>query len=385
MTNLHVTDLTEVLSHMPVVCPLDDVMVDSVDLLLCASGFEPRVTSVAEFLINRSVRVHFACYLTYRDNDSANRRARRGLLKNLERLTGEIETVDGDSASQDFSARLGEVLDRLIRTSSGTRRRPVVVFDVSSASTRLILRALYVLWRHDIHLLLAYSQAETYLPTPEEYSGVMAAAEKAGIDGDASSVSSVESLGLEDDIRDPEYSLEYPGVHLDNLPDRVVVIAGFNGRRSKAALEYVDPALAVDHPNPRVIWIVGEPLELGDRWRVDAMLRVNGLSASERTDGIRFASTLDYRETLRILEESYIHHYASERITVAPMGSKMQTVGLSLFCELHPDARVVLARPVSHSGRKYSRGMRQQWGIDFGSTVNVQDRLASVGEARLFD
>jgi hypothetical protein len=385
MTNLHVTDLAEILSQMPVPAPLSDIAPESVDLFLCASGFEPRGNSVAEFLASHNIDTRLACYLTYCDNDGENRRARRGLLRNLKRMASKVKSIDGDSTSQEFSARLGEELSHLVEASVGEGRCPIVVFDISCASTRLILRTLHVVWRYNVQLLVAYSQALTYLPAPEAYAAALDSSEESRVwEGGASAVS-LESLGLEGDIRDPEFSLEYPGVHLDNLPDRVIVIAGFNGRRSKAALEYVDPALVVDHPNPRVTWIVGEPLELGDRWRLDAMLQVNGLSSGTGTDSIRIVSTLDYRETLRVLEENYLHHFAFERLTVAPMGSKMQTVGVFLFCELHPDIRAVFTRPLSHNGKGYSKGVRKVWGISFGPTVSVRGRLASVGEATLFD
>ena len=382
MTRLHVTDLPEVLSHMPIARPAKEVVNSPVDLLLCASGFEPRTTAVPEYLLREGVDVSRVRYFSYRDNEEQNRNRRRLLAKSLRQLTSDVDSIDGDASIQELRAALTNATSGLeIKRSDGVTRGPVVIFDVSAASTRLIIRVLHVLWSLRMHLVLAYAQAATYYPTAKELAAAIE-----GLGGPPGEFRiSCESLGLDRDVRDPEYSLEYSGVQLDNLPDRVIVVAGFNGHRNKAALEFVDPALVLDHPNSRVTWLIGEPLDLEDRWRHDAMLRVNGLSGADGYADVHTTSTLDYRQTLRLLEEEYIRHFASERLTVAPMGSKLQSVGVSLFCELHPDVRVVFAMPGSHNGKHYSRGVRGIWGFEFGPTAKVRTRLESVGEAVMFD
>lgn len=384
MVSLQVTELADILSLLPSVEPLDQVVSNRIDLFVCASGFEPRVSAVADFLATGEYTVAKACYLTYRDNESENLQARGALLQALGRLTEDVFPIDGDEPDRGFWQSFNDVIDDLINSYHREGySEPLVVFDVSSASTRLILSVLHVLYARNIRVTVAYSQALTYFPTAQEFE----IAEEDEVNGQEDGTPfSGDSLGLDYDVREIDFSVEYPGRHFDNLPDRVFVVAGFNGLRSKAALAFVDPALVIDHPNPRVTWIAGEPLEEADKWRIIAMLRVNGLlDQGARPADVRIVSTSDYRETLRVLGEAYASHFITERITVAPMGSKMQTVGVSIFCELYSDVRVVLTRPASHEGKHYSDGVRKIWGIDFGSVPDFRSLLSSLGEARLVE
>lgn len=386
MTYLHVTEFTEVCSRLPNALPLDSVLKADIDLFVCASGFEPRVSAVAESCVAKGYRIPKACYLTYRDNESENLAAREPLLRYLNDLAADVRSLDVDTPGLGFHEHFNRLLDDVVVQSGSTAAGPRVVLDISSASTRLSLKALHSLWARNIRLTLAYSQAAVYYPAAHEFDDASEYAETNLIITDSDPHPYSQSLGLESDVRDVEFSLEYPGKHFDNLPDRVVVVAGLNGLRSRAAIAYVDPALATEDPNPRVSWIAGEPLEEHDKWRLNAMLRVNGLLVGGNcADYVRIVSTFDYKETLRVLEEEHSKCFTQERISVAPMGSKMQMVGVSLFCELHPDVRVVLTSPASHEGNHYSEGVRNLWGVDFGSTTKLRRELASIGEARLMD
>jgi hypothetical protein len=63
----------------------------------------------------------------------------------------------------------------------------------------------------------------------------------------------------------------------------------------------------------------------------------------------KWASTLDYRETLRYLLDVYREHGEAERIAVAPSGSKMQTVALGVFRSFIKDVQIVYPTPAVYA------------------------------------
>jgi len=381
MATVHVTDLIEVLSRMPMLSPLKSAVNSDIDLFLCASGFEQRVEAAAKALRRQRISAKMACYYTYNQNEPENASMRQGLLKSLNKISSSVSSLDGDARGAKFRRSLDRTFRQLDTTLNEQRSdyEPLVVFDISCASTSLILRTLPLLWERDIRLVIAYTQSATYFPTAQEYSDVAT-----GVPNPTPADMGMQSADVDNDAADPEFMFENPGIHLDNLPDRVIVIAGFSGRRCNTALAYVDPALTVEHPNPRVSWIAGQPAARRDRWRLQTMLKVNSLLSNRKPiDSVRIVSRQDYRDTLRVLEDDYNKYSLTEKITVAAMGSKMQTVAVALFCELHPDVRVVLAGPATHEGRHYSSGVRTTWGLDLGSAAELRSALASIGQASL--
>ena len=56
-------------------------------------------------------------------------------------------------------------------------------------------------------------------------------------------------------------------------------------------------------------------------------------------------STLDYRETLDTLLRIYAAHGPTERILIAPTGSKMQAVAVGVFRSFIRDAQIVYPTP----------------------------------------
>ena len=56
-------------------------------------------------------------------------------------------------------------------------------------------------------------------------------------------------------------------------------------------------------------------------------------------------STFDYKDALKRLDMIYAERCERFNITVSPLGSKLQALGTSLFCYMHPDVRVMTAIP----------------------------------------
>jgi len=244
-----------------------------------------------------------------------------------------------------------------------------VIFDVSGVANRLLMRCMKVLLSLNIRLTILYSEAAKYYPTREEY------------EENPEKWQSEESLGLERGVSDVILSEEYPGYHIDQLPDCVILFPSFNKERARAVISEIDPSLLTAAEN-QVLWLLGIPHLDEDRWRLDAMRKINQLSDSS----IQYqVSTFDYRDSLRTLEAIYLNRLGQCKFTLSSMGSKMQALGAALFCYLRPDVRVVFAIPREYNAGKYSDGCKATWMVDFGSTRELRISLDQVGTLRVIE
>ena len=177
-------------------------------------------------------------------------------------------------------------------------------------------------------------------------------------------------------VGDVRPSREAPGQHFDPLPDAIVLFPTFKRERSQAVIDFVDPSL-IGNRGDQIVWLVGIPHLDENQWRINALREINELKAEDVQYEV---STLHYQDTLKTLEA--IHNRLSDRykLTLSPIGSKMQALGSSLFSYIHPDARIVFAIPKEYNAALYSGGCRETWRIEFGSLPDLRRLLMSVGK-----
>jgi hypothetical protein len=127
--------------------------------------------------------------------------------------------------------------------------------------------------------------------------------------------------------------------------------------------------------------LIGKPHLERDGWRTDLLREIHGVGAGPDDWPLaREVSTFDYFETWRVLEDIYQQRFLKDRFTLSPMGSKLQALGCSLFCESRKDVRVVFATPGEYRAAGYTTGVRNVWHLDFGSTVSLRRTVEQVGE-----
>jgi hypothetical protein len=218
-------------------------------------------------------------------------------------------------------------------------------------------------------LIVIYAEAAVYYPTREEY------------EQDPDRWCRDDTIGLEKGVGYIHTSEQYPGYHIDQLPDCVIVFPSFRPDRSRAVISSVDPSLLVS-PDENVLWMIGKPHLQEDNWRMEAMRAINELTAAT----IQYeVSTFDYKDTLRALETIHDDRGESARFTLSPTGSKMQALGCALTCYLHPDIRVIFSSPEKFNASHYSDGCKATHYIDFGNLKNVRSSLDRVGQIELRD
>ena len=366
MAKINKCELAEIFPNLGTISALEPTGLASGpldDLFLCALGFEQRCLSLPNGLKAAGYEARRAAYFTYDTNLDDNAANLPELESNLTDIADDIETLEADELG--FPNRLRDLIELTISEKHG--ELPQVTVDISVMANRLLLRCVKVLLESSVRVRVVYAEAAVYHPTKEEY------------DKDPRRWESEDLLGLERGVGDIMPSNDYPGYTLEPLPDCVILFPCFKAERSEAVIDFVDPSLS-SNPGGRVVKLLGVPRLVEDRWRLEAMKKINRISKEERQYEV---TTFDYKETLRTLET--LHRELSERhrITISPLGSKMQALGTAFFCYMHPDVRVIFSIPKEYNAAQYSKGCKATWGINFGDMGVVRHNLEMVGTLQI--
>lgn len=365
LANLRRIEVADILQHLPDVQALEiarDAPGRTDDLFLVALGFEDRCPWIAEALAEtRGYSVTQAIYFEYRTNQSDNDVNRPRLVKALESFATEVRPMPADS--DDFASQLRGLLAEVCTKSEP----PQVTFDISVCSSRLLITTLTVLFEFDLNLRVVYSEAGLYHPTKVEY------------DADPDKWTRDDKLGLARGVSKVTRSPDHPGSRRDALPEAIIVFPTFKPERIRAILADVDQSLLM-RPEDRLVWLIGDPHLSADRWRTGVQREINGILASAESYEV---STFDYKKTLEILERVYRPFDCKYLVNIAPLGSKMQSLGVVMFWCVRPEVSIYFASPREYNATQYSEGCKATWRIEFGQLANVRKRLASVGELRV--
>lgn len=367
MSHLHQVELIDVLSQLPDVKRLDverDLNVREEDLFLCALGFEDRCLSIPELIaMAGKYKCREAIYFEYSTNLNDNEVNKPGLLKALHTFSTLVNPKPCDSG--DFPSGLRESLSHICAAGQTAS----VVFDISVCSSKSLLLALKVLFEFNISLRILYSEAAVYHPTLEEYKN------------DPEKWTAEEGFGLARGVGNVIPSPEHPGYRRERLPEVVVVFPTFKPERANAIIVEVDESLIMG-PKDRVIWFVGDPHLPSNHWRADLIREINKIPTSASSYEV---STFDYKKTIENLERVYQPRDCKYHVTISPLGSKMQSLGIALFWNVRQDTSIVFATPKEYNARQYSEGCKDVWQIDFGHLVDIRQLLDRVGQLEIVE
>jgi len=366
VASLREIELAQAISRLPDMEPLNagrDLAGSTDDIFLCALGFENRCLHLPRSLAEDDYRAGLALYCTYSTSEQENDVNRKALEDYLGSISDTVEVLAADD-----SAFVNRLRDRIREVAKRVQdRQPRIVFDCSVAANRLLLKCMKVLIECDAVVRVIYSEASIYHPTRHEYTSK------------PSAWTGETSLGLERGVSNVAVSPDHSGHHLDPLPDCVVLFPTFKPERSRAVLSFVDPSL-VTTPGDNVIWLLGAPHLTEDAWRLDVMREVNGIGTHLPQHVV---STFDYKETLSLLESLHAARARHFKISLSPLGSKMQALGCSLFHYLHPDVRVIFATPEEYNASQYSEGCKATWQLRFGFMPKIRHELDKIGTVEI--
>ncbi|MCK4637593.1 MAG: hypothetical protein KAT49_06915, partial [Methanomicrobia archaeon] len=282
---------------------------------------------------------------------------REELVKSLSKFTTLVTSMQCNS--EEFSDTLRQMLTRLCKKET----HPSITFDISVCTSKLLLTALKILFEFDLKLRIVYSEADIYHPTREEI--------KKNLEGWIRE----EELGLTRGVANVFTGREHPGYNFDALPEAVIAFAAFKPERSKAVIAFIDENL-LENPEDRVVWIIGVPHLDKDCWRTGLLRNINGIPKDSPSFNV---STFDYKETLKTLDNKIYKKHYKYHFNISPLGSKMQSLGITLFHYIRPDVTIVFAPPKEYNASHYSEGCKGTWIIDFGNLDKIRNILNRVG------
>lgn len=365
LANLREIGVGDILGKLPEVEPFRVVSAGEADedaLFLVALGFEDRCPWIPELLAeDGEYTAAKAVYFEYATNAHDNDLNRARLLQALQSFSSAVQPLPCDSS--DFASRLRS----LLREVTSKSRPAKVTFDISVCSSRVLVTALTILLEFAIELRGVYSEAGVYHPTKEEY------------DAEPEKWIKEEGHGLTHGVSAVTPSPDHPGSRRDVLPEGIIVFPTFKPERARAIIAHVDPSLHV-RPEHRVVWLVGKPHLPDDLWRAEVVREINEIPPSAPSYEV---STFDYRETVAAIERVYGPFNCKYHVTIAPLGSKLQSVGIVLFWYTRPEVSIVFASPKEYNAAQYSEGCKAVWCIDFGPTSELRALLDTVGQVEV--
>ncbi len=236
-----------------------------------------------------------------------------------------------------------------------------VFVDISGMSRLLIVQTLVALIPGQRRLIsILYGEAQEYPPSEDEF-------DQGNQDGGADPAPSYLSSGIFEIAATPELS----SVSMLGEAIRLVAFPSFDPAQLSNLIQELQPAYTE--------FIHGIPPGQNNRWRTEVIRQLNGRTLNELHSKIDHnASTLDYRETLKILLSIYAQRSMFDRLVVAPTGSKMQAVAVGLFRAALHDVQIVYPTPqVFTEPERYTLGLRQLYQLDL-PTKAISDAIKNV-------
>ena len=308
--------------------PVDDIVLGSADCFVAALGFEERALAGLQRACQGSQNFN-AVFVRYLPEVKENLEAAFSALC-------EKNGLDANNLVYDRERPSG--IGPLVADSVSKCDR--VFVDISGMSRLLIVQIIVALVerRQAFHIL--YAEAEVYPPLEKEYRKV-----HTGAGQNPSFISS----GIFEIVSSPELS----SVAMLGGAIRLISFPSFDPSQMSNLVQEVQPT----HNNV----IRGMPPYEEMAWRPAAIDQLNNsaMKTLQRLD-VHQASTLDYRETLKLIADLYQQHSAFDRIVIAPTGSKMQAVAVGILRGVLGDLQIVYPTPLQFvNPSRYTEGVKQ--------------------------
>lgn len=297
----------------PVPHIIDVPAVRAGDCLVVCAGFEDRCVEALRRLRDNGMEGVALIVIRYRPIYSEN-------------LDAQIQKMAGKSRIATIVYDRREPAGIGARLAASVEEYDRIVVDISGMSRLLIVQTLVALIGRGMGspVVLLYSEPQAYSPTKEEV--------ERRRDWDVSP--SYISSGIFEIAADVDLS----SVSMLGAEIRLVAFPSFDHIQLKNLVEELQPT------HTDIIYGV-RPAAV-NAWRKNAIRELNGTIVNGlRNCRTHESSTLDYRETFRLLLEIYRERSMFDRIVVAPTGSKMQAVAVGLFRAALYDVQIVYPTP----------------------------------------
>lgn len=141
----------------------------------------------------------------------------------------------------------------------------------------------------------------------------------------------------------------FSGTPISGKQRLLVIFIGFESERALFLWE--------KHQPNRTILFVGKPAykeswELMSKYRHQEIIGKNNVTIEE-------VSTIDFLEAYRKLNKTYLEHRRNYNISIAPLGTKLQLLGIYLHAVEHTDVQLTYATVEGYNTENYSKGIEK--------------------------
>ena len=316
------------------ILPLDNIKKDSFDcdFFICCSSFEERCHRSSNILKINKIKIENSIIFNYIEKDSENKRDKnfKILQSNLEKISNKIHIFDKCSVS-DPSKGIKEFKNFLLENSIDLAGKKIIV-DIS------------VFTKPYFFILLKLLTEEFFI---DDFYVIYT---EPGVYGKRNETEYLLTEGL--------FNISHiPGFHgmSVNTDDALVVLLGFEGNRTLDIYYNVNPDMTYainGFPAFQPGW-QKKSLELNRRF----------LSESKANTHLFNAPANDPFETKKVLE-NIVKEIEETRpdldIVIAPLGTKLQALGVLLFALSNKKVRVIYPFPTLYSSN-YSENFGNSW------------------------
>lgn len=336
-------------SLLPNITPIHLDSVDHPAAYIGAAGFEDRALAVLERAAETSTGFKYVIGVRYEPIDERNRVEEfTAKAKNLRVPHSQVQWITYDRYDPQAFLDESGVIQAIANEVSS------LVVDISAMSKLLIVALLQSLRHVSCGIEITYAEADVYHPTRDVFAWhkEMVPREKP-------------PEFLTTDIYRIVTTNSLSSSSMQGYPVLMVAFATFNYRELLALLNEMTPH--------HLFVLEGKPHEDQDAWRLDAIRWVNRHS-NDRVLGKQTVSTFDYLETIAALESIYQRFHHTHKLIVSPTGSKLQTFGVFVFKQMHPDVQLVY--PVTRRfASEYTSGCRAIWQLSVDCLPNLTRQL----------
>lgn len=303
-----------------------------ITFLLCA-GFEQRVVRAPTLLTKIPLSVKGVLLLNYVGNEHQPNLA--GLRSIANKLTPNVEEMGAFD-----ERRIASYLRQLDPASD------IVAIDVTGLSRVAMLSILSMTHNAKLRIIIIYTEAREYYPTKGDFRK-LTKGKRSG--GGFLNLSRFEQADiLYSGHCDVEEIPSLAGLLLPNYPLMVIAFLTFKRGRVSAILQEYEA-------NQRIL-IKSVPVRRDLAWRAQAIEVPNFDLLDDSM--VHEVETLNWRATYDFLCRLYEadNNRFKFNFVLAPLGSKMQTIGAWLFAKERSEVKVVSSTPKTLFHEKYSAG-----------------------------
>jgi len=322
------------------------------DLLVLAAGFEERALS---FMSSADLSSRTKVVIVgFSNNFEINEEIIKKYLEIAKSKVAEeniFEVKCDTSNPESFRANFTSLIKKMSSDCVD------VAVDISGMPSHIIFTVLESIRKSRLYTeqTLIYSSAEKYLPSKEEYDHL------------------VEQQGREIEYLPKSMALEmdenlvfepFNGYRRNELNSCLFLFAGYEAHRSTGVIDAINPTLT--------LFVYGNPASPNMDWRTDLSERVHRKFERMLRCAKEYVCTQNVNDSVAILEEYYNYLIDDFDVTIAPLGSKLQTVACFLFWERYPEIRVTFPLPIGYDPAQSPVGFDKTFILKIPSRLGFQ-------------